>query len=218
MDRKNNYYQESLAEIEELKKAGKKPSLLLHVCCGPCSCFPLTFLCPYFDVTILYNNSNIYPEEEYNRRLDSLKTLLREMNRDYGFLIPLIVAPYDHENYIKSLTPYKDEKEGQKRCEICYAKRIESAFEYAMHNGFEYVSTVMTVSSHKNSLVINEIGRELESRYPNVRYFYSDFKKNNGELIGRQLSDRYGLYMQNYCGCEFSLYDLKKRFFLLINT
>ena len=210
MDRKNNYYQESLAEIEEIKKTGKRPSFLLHVCCGPCSCFPLTFLCPHFDVTILYNNSNIFPEEEYNKRLSSLKTLLREMNRDYGFVIPLIVAPYDYENYVKSLAPFKDEKEGQKRCEICYAKRIESAFEYALHNGFEYASTVMTVSSHKNSLVINEIGKELESRYPGVKYFYSDFKKNNGESIGRQLSNRYGLYLQNYCGCEFSLSDNKK--------
>lgn len=210
MDKIINYYQESLTNLETIKKMKKKPSLLLHVCCGPCSCFPLTFLCPFFDVTILYNNSNIYPEEEYYKRLDSLETLMQKMKHDYGFTIPLVVTSYDYKNYVKNLVEYKDEKEGQNRCKICYAKRMEYAFEYAMHNGFEYVCTVMTISSRKNSLVINNIGKDLELRYPNIKYFYSDFKKNNGELIGRQLSNKYGLYLQNYCGCEFSLPNNKK--------
>ena len=75
MDQKINYYKISRIELAKLDKNNKK-SLLLHACCGPCACFPLLDLCPYFNVTIYFNNSNIYPSEEYYRRLEELKKLL----------------------------------------------------------------------------------------------------------------------------------------------
>ncbi len=181
-----------------------KPKLLLHVCCGPCSCFPLTFLCPRFDVTIYYGNSNIYPAEEYDHRLATLKELLGDLKRDYGFDISLIVPPYDNENYMKKLEPLKDEPEGGERCFLCYALRMEEAYAYAAANGFDFFTTVMTVSRQKNSQKLNEIGHSLSLKYPSVQYLYSDFKKKKGLEIGTEIRKHYDLYNQDYCGCQYS--------------
>ena len=112
-----NYYLESLQELDALPKENK-PRLLLHACCGPCSCFPLTFLCPHFEVTIYFNNSNIYPQTEYERRLGELKKFLGYFERDYGYHVNLIVTSYDNENYNKDLEPYAALPEGQERCFI----------------------------------------------------------------------------------------------------
>lgn len=210
MEEKINYYNISLQEIEEIKKRKAKPTILVHVCCGPCACFPILFLCPFFKVTLYYDNSNIYPEDEFHKRLEELKKLLKNFHHDYGYDVQLVTAKYDYQNYVKDLLPFKDEQEGQNRCKICFTKRLKSAFRYASDNHYDYISTVMTISSHKNSQVINSIGKELSSNYPNVKYFYSDFKKNNGELIGRQMRNAYSLYQQNYCGCEFSKNNIKK--------
>lgn len=199
-----NFYKASLVEIEKVKKYDKKPRILLHACCGPCSCFPLTFLCPYFDVTIYFNNSNIYPNEEYQRRLDELKKLLEFYKRDYNFDIELIVTPYSYDDYTKDLLPFKDDKEGGRRCVLCYSKRMEEAYKFASLNGYDYFTTVMTISRQKNSQILNAIGKNLESKYSNVKYFYSDFKKNCGIDKGQELASLYNLYRQTYCGCEFS--------------
>ena len=181
-----------------------KPALLLHACCGPCSTFPLTFLCKYFDVTIFFNNSNIYPESEYIRRLEELKKFLGYFERDYGYKVKLIVVPYDNENYNKDLEPFADLPEGQKRCFICYEKRMDQAFDYADKNSFEYFTTVMTISRQKNSQILNQIGEKLQAKYTNTKYFYSDFKKNKGIDIARDMRIYYNLYQQLYCGCKFT--------------
>ncbi|MBO4737285.1 MAG: epoxyqueuosine reductase QueH, partial [Bacilli bacterium] len=138
--KKPNYYNISLEEIKNLH-GDKKPRLLLHGCCGPCSCWPLLFLCPHFDVTIMFNNSNIYPESEYNKRLDELKRLLEYVKRDFGFDVGLVVTPYDNDEFDKDLAPHKDEKEGGRRCMICYRKRMGEAYDYAEENGFDYFTT-----------------------------------------------------------------------------
>lgn len=202
---KVNYYLESLKEIEKIDASKERKSLLMHVCCGPCSCWPLLFLCPHFDLTLYFNNSNIYPEAEFDKRLATLKELLSDIKRDYGYDIKLIVRPYDYANYIKDLEPFAKEPEGFNRCQICYKKRMAEAYDYAEKEGFDYFTTVMTISRQKNSQVMNLIGKELEKSHQKTKYFYSDFKKDNGSLKGKEIREKYNLYNQLYCGCEYSL-------------
>ncbi len=204
MDKKVNYYLKSLQILDEIKDLPKKPKLLLHACCGPCSTYPLTFLCPHFDVTIMFNNSNIYPSEEYHRRLNELYKLLEYLKRDYGFEVNVVERPYDNENYNKDLEPYKDQPEGTTRCFICYEKRMDDAYQYAEENGFDFFSTVMTISRQKNSQVLNQIGEKLFKKHPSVRFFYSDYKKNKGIDIAREMRIHYDLYQQLYCGCKYT--------------
>lgn len=204
MENKINYYKKSQQILDEIKKCPAKPTLLLHACCGPCSTFPLKFLCPYFKVTIFFNNSNIYPLDEYNRRLEELKRFLTYFERDYGHHVDLIVTPYDNENYMNDLEPYKNQPEGQTRCFICYEKRMDQAFKYADENGFDYFTTVMTISRQKNSQKLNEIGIKLSNKYKNTKYFLSDFKKNKGIDQAREMRIHYDLYQQLYCGCKYT--------------
>ena len=206
-----NYYKKSLQILENIQDLPRKPKLLLHACCGPCSTFPLTFLCPHFDVTIFFNNSNIYPGEEYHRRLDELKKLLEYYKRDYGFDVKIVETKYDNDSYNVDLEPYKDLPEGMERCFICFEKRMDEAFRFANENGYGYFTTVMTISRQKNSQKLNEIGEKLQSKYPNTKYFFSDFKKNNGAELGRQLKIKYDLYQQLYCGCKYTYEKFQRK-------
>ena len=188
-----------------------RPSLLLHVCCGPCSCYPLTELCQHFDVTIYYANSNIYPAREYAHRLATLKELLTYLKRDYGYDVKLIVPPYENEAYTRKLAPLKDCPEGGERCFLCYRLRLEEGYAYAEENGYDYFTTVMTVSRQKNSQKLNAIGAELEAKYPRTHYLYSDFKKKRGLEIGTEIRKKYDLYNQDYCGCVYSYEEALER-------
>lgn len=201
---KINYYQKSLQILDKMPKNADKPSLLLHACCGPCSTFPLTFLCPNFNVTIFFNNSNIYPESEYIRRLEELKKFLAYFEKDYGYHVELIVRPYDNENYNKDLEPFASLPEGETRCFICYEKRMDEAFKFANENGYDFFTTVMTISRQKNSQKLNEIGEKLQTKYSHTKYFFSDFKKNKGIDIAREMRIHYNLYQQLYCGCKYT--------------
>ena len=204
MENKINYYKKSLQILDEIQKYPAKPKLLLHACCGPCSTFPLTFLCPHFDVTIFFNNLNIYPLDEYQRRLNELKKFLDYFERDYGYHVDVVEVPYENEKYMKDLEPYKDQPEGQTRCFLCYEKRMDQAFEYADSHSFDYFTTVMTISRQKNSQKLNEIAEKISLKYKNTKYFYSDFKKNKGIDEAREMRIKYNLYQQLYCGCKFS--------------
>jgi len=168
------------------------------------------FLSPYFKITIYFNNSNIYPKEEYEHRLHELQRYLASFKDDFGYDISLIVAPYDNKNYMLDLYPYRDEKEGYHRCQICYKKRMSEAYDYAEDNHYDYFTTVMSISAQKNSQILNQIGFELSKNHPHCAYFYSDFKKNKGIDVSRLLVNKYNLYRQNYCGCVYSLENSKK--------
>lgn len=204
MENKINYYLISEKEIMSLSNDGSKPKLLLHACCGPCSTYPLMYLCPHFNVTIFFNNSNIYPKKEYVRRLKELKKFLTYVKRDFNYDVKLIVTSYDNDKYNIDLEPYKDLPEGQKRCFICYEKRLREGYKYASKNGYDYFTTVMSISRQKNSQVLNKIGEKLSKEFPNVKYFYSDFKKNKGIDVAREMRINYGLYQQLYCGCKYT--------------
>ena len=211
MVNKNYYFEKSMQIMENVRDLPRKPKLLLHVCCGPCATFPLTELCPLFDVTIMYNNSNIYPSEEYQKRLGELKKLIAYYKKDHDFDIKLIEPKYDVESYHKDLEPYKDLPEGQIRCFICYEKRMDEAYKYASENGFDYFGTVMSISRYKNAEKLNEIGEKLEKKYPATKFFYADFKKKNGEQLGKAIVKKYDLYDQQYCGCKYTYEQYLRR-------
>lgn len=194
-----NNYQKHLKQIKELDH---KPRLLIHVCCGVCSVYPLKYLRQYFDITIYFSNSNIYPYEEYMKRLEALENYLKYLNDSS---IKLIVPKYDNVNYTKLLTPYKDEPEGKKRCKLCYELRMEDTFKLASKEHYEYCTTVMSISNRKNAEYINEIGEKLEKKYKDVKYLYADFKKGDGITMNEKMNKELNLYHQNYCGCIYSI-------------
>lgn len=209
-NKKTLYYDLSLQEMEKIQKSGTRPVLGIHVCCGVCAAFPLEFLHPVFRVVILYANSNIYPEEEYQRRFAELKRYVEIFNREHAADVTVVEFPYDNPSYMKDLAPFADEQEGGARCRLCYEKRMDETYGYADAHGFDYFTTVMTISRQKDSFALNEIGRKLSGKY-RPKYFYSDFKKRKGIDRGTELRKRYGMYSQEYCGCVYSYREYQKK-------
>ncbi len=186
---------------ETLKNLQGVPKLLLHACCAPCSSYVISYLSNYFDITILYYNPNIDTEEEYNYRLSELERFVKEYQTKYP--VKVVSLGYLKEEYDNIVKGYEEEPERGKRCLLCYKLRLEKSFVYAKENNFDYITTTLTLSPHKNSKVINEIGSELESIYQ-FKYLYSDFKKRDGYKKSIILSHEYNLYRQDYCGCKYS--------------
>jgi len=180
------------------------PRLLLHSCCGPCSTTVINILSNYFLVDVLYYNPNIEPEDEYIKRKNEQIKFINEFEGKYP--VKLIDADYDNEKFMEDLHPLKNEKEGGARCAICIKKRMEYTAIKAKELDYDYFATTLTVSPHKNSQVINKIGESLESLY-DVKFLYSDFKKEDGYLKSINYSKEYDLYRQNYCGCRYSFHD-----------
>lgn len=192
---------ESYKEFEEyLKKLDKKPTLLLHSCCGPCSSSVLTLLVNYFKVDVYYYNPNIYPESEFIKRKNEQERILKELDNNIKF----IEGIYDYNLYKEMVKGQENEKEGGLRCKTCIRLRMEEACNYAKEKGYDFFTTTLSVSPHKNSKMINEIGYNLQKKY-NIPYLYSDFKKKDGYKKSIELSKKYDLYRQDYCGCEFSI-------------
>lgn len=202
---KRNFYKESLKEIEKFRKENpdRNPSILLHACCVVCACWPLDFLKENgFDVTIMYNNSNIWPQEEYAHRLSELKRYVHERWHDE---IQIIEDPYNYDTYEATVLKNRGEDpEGWTSCFGCYAVRMNAAFDYADAHQYDYFTTVMTFSRQKDSQKINKIGLNIEKKYRHTRYFVSDFKKANGALKSEAICTDYCLYRQDYCGCRYS--------------
>lgn len=174
-----------------------KPTLLLHSCCAPCSSSVLERLTTDFDVTVLYYNPNIYPESEYLKRLEDQKKFLKQIG------INLIEAPYNPDEYEKAIKNFENLGEKTMRCYQCYKLRLEKTAEIAKKHNFDFFTTTLSVSPHKNSDWINEIGEKL-SNSNKPKFLVSNFKKQNGYLRSLQLSKNYGFYRQNYCGCKMS--------------
>lgn len=196
-----NYQLELEHTLESISKLNKKPTLLLHACCGPCSSYVLEYLNNYFDITILYYNPNIYPDSEYYRRKDELKKFLGEF-KDISS-IKLIEDDYNPDDYYKAIEGKEELGEKSIRCYKCYELRLERAAKFAKEHNFDYFTTTLSISPYKISSWINEIGGLLENKY-NVKYLYADFKKKNGYKRSLELSSEYGLYRQDYCGCKYS--------------
>ena len=186
---------------EQLNGLQGRPSLLFHVCCGVCSVWPLVYLRNYFRITIYYGNSNIYPESEYERRLETLEEYLEILNDPE---ISLVIPPYDSDSYMKELSLYDDHQEGGKRCCHCYEMRMKEAYDYAEENHYDYFTTVMSISSRKRADYLNEIGGRLDKEHAHTRYLYADFKKDGGITKNEEMNKELHLYHQSYCGCVYS--------------
>lgn len=204
------YYDEMIKTLESIKEKEIKPRLLLHSCCGPCNTYPMELLANYFELTLYFNNSNIYPSEEYMRRLDELMKYVDYFNNKYQTNIKCIVTPYEGEKFLNYLEIYKNEPEGGKRCELCFIKRLDEAYKYASENNFDYFTTVMTISRNKNSHTLNQIGLKLANKYPNTKYLITDLKKKDGTLKGIKIANELNMYRQDYCGCLYSKENMKK--------
>lgn len=187
-----------LEQIEELKKRTEKPKLLLHACCGPCSSYVLECLVSVFDIKVCFYNPNIYPSDEYIRRKEELKRFLNQIN-----IQNFVEISYNEKEYYEAVKGYEDLGERSIRCYYCYLFRMEKSVQFAKENGFDYFTTTLSISPYKNSSWINEIGESLEKKYQ-VKYLYSDFKKQNGYKRSLELSKEYNLYRQDYCGCVYS--------------
>ncbi|MBR2916540.1 MAG: epoxyqueuosine reductase QueH [Clostridia bacterium] len=194
---KINYQRELDAVLEGLGES--KPNLLIHSCCAPCSSYVLEYLSKYFKITILYYNPNIYPEEEFNKRLIEQKRLIDEMKIN----AEIIDIGHQSEKFYEAVKGLEHLHEGDKRCEVCFRLRLREAARMAKERGFDYFTTTLSISPLKDEQVLNKIGEELSAQY-GVKYLYSDFKKKNGYKRSIELSNKYNLYRQNYCGCVFS--------------
>jgi len=172
-----------------------KPTILLHSCCAPCSSYVITYLKEYFDITILYYNPNIEPYEEYLKRKEEQIRLCNILN------VKIMDCDYDNDIFHNVVLGLENEKEGGFRCFKCYELRLRKTAKLAKN--FDYFGTTLTVSPYKNSKKINEIGLELEKEYK-VKYLVSDFKKKEGYKKSIELSKKYNLYRQNFCGCVYS--------------
>lgn len=199
MQPKRNYQKELDRLIASLK--GRRPTLLLHACCAPCSSYVLEYLSQFFEITLFYYNPNIAPESEYRYRVSELKRLVAEMLPKSG--VTVLEGNYDPERFLSAVKGLEQEPEGGKRCMVCYRLRLEESAKIARELGCEYFTTTLSISPLKNAQALNDIGAELAPIYQ-TKYLHSDFKKREGYKRSIQLSAEYGLYRQDYCGCAFS--------------
>ena len=237
MNEKHNFDKLFSLELERIARSpdfpDKKPRLLLHACCGPCSSAVLERLADFFDISIFYYNPNIHPAAEYERRLEELAFFLEKRygsahndgaSADKKSRLPLIHTDYNPEDFftavnIEEFPERTQEHERGERCFACYRLRMEKAAFYALKNGFDYFTTTLSISPHKDAAKINAIGAALERELseagmtPNAPlgqdaaipcYLYADFKKRNGYKRSLEISAEYGLYRQDYCGCIYS--------------
>lgn len=194
-----NSYQALKSFIEE--KRPNKPRLLLHACCAPCSSYVLEFLKSSFEITIYFYNPNIDSLAEYEKRFNEFSKL-----GNYS----IIKADYNPKAFSDIAKGLEDIPEGGKRCWACYEERLESSAIIAREGNFDYFTTTLSISPYKNADRINEIGDNLAKIY-DVKFLYSNFKKDDGYKKSIALSKQYGLYRQDYCGCIFSFNEKQLR-------
>ena len=198
---KINYQKKLEKTLENITKSDIKPSLLLHVCCAPCSSYVLEYLNKYFNITALFYNPNISTDEEYNHRAKELIRFINE--KDFENPIKIVISDYIPQEFYDMAKGLEDCPEGGARCFKCYRLRLEQTAKMAKEEQFDYFTTTLSISPHKNAQWINEIGEKLAAQYE-VKHLPSDFKKKGGYLRSIALSEEYHLYRQNYCGCVFS--------------
>ena len=201
---RENFFRKFDKTVEQF--GDTKPEILLHSCCGPCSSSVLELLAKYFDVTVLWYHPNLYPEAEYEKRLATQKQLIDAIGTD-GVKASLLVEPWRSEDYFSRIKGLENEPEEGKRCLECFKIRLDETARIAAERGFEWFCTTLTVSSRKDAVAINAIGREAAAKY-GVKWLPSEFRKREGNHRSIILSEKYGLYRQEYCGCVFSLANM----------
>lgn len=204
---KINYQKVLDEELKKITVEGITPSLLLHSCCAPCSSYVLEYLSEYFNITVYYYNPNIHPENEYRKRVNEQENFIKRF--DTKNKVSFIEGEYKPQYFFNMAKGLEKVKEGGERCFKCYEMRLRKAAELAKQMGFDYFTTTLSISPHKNAQKINEIGQELEKEY-GIKFLNADFKKKNGYKRSIELSKEYNLYRQNYCGCIFSRMESNK--------
>lgn len=200
---KRNYQKELDIKLAEFEKEGVVPTLLLHSCCAPCSSYCLTYLAKYFHITVFYYNPNISFESEYQHRVKEQIRLIEELNKlEENYHIDVIEGDYEPHIFYEMAKGFEQCEEGGERCFRCYELRLKKTAELAVGK-YDYFTTTLTISPLKNAEKLNEIGERLELEL-GARFLNSDFKKKNGYKMSVELSKKYDLYRQNYCGCAFS--------------
>lgn len=202
MANQRNFQKEMEQVISRQKQDGHVPALLLHSCCAPCSSYVLETLSRDFLITVFYYNPNIYPEEEYWKRVEEQKEFIRRLPAVHP--ISFMEGVYDKENFYQAVKGLEHIPEGGERCFACFRLRLGEAVKRAKEGNFDYVTTTLTISPMKNAGKLNQIGDEL-CKKEGVCWLPSDFKKKNGYKRSTELSREYGMYRQDYCGCVFSL-------------
>lgn len=201
----DEYGREGFVPGDDFQKEVKKASLLLHSCCGPCSTAVVERLADEFDVTVFFYNPCITDEEEYQRRRSAQIQFIEKFNEENmgRCRISFKEGDYRPGSFIEMVKGHEEDPEGGARCRLCFAQRLEKTAETARMTGHDIFGTTLTVSPHKNYGVISETGRRLALKY-GISYLDRDFKKKNGFARSVELSKKYGLYRQDYCGCVYS--------------
>lgn len=190
-----------MEKIIKIISGEDKPKLLLHSCCGPCSSAVLERIEGYFDIDVFYYNPNIDSSDEFYRRSDEQIKLVKDLGLDDK--IDVKVIKYEHQEFISYIKGFEKYEEGGARCFRCYRQRLEETAKYAAENNYDYFTTTLSISPHKDSQILNQLGKFLSEKYK-VNYLFSDFKKKNGFKRSVELTDKFNMYRQDYCGCEFS--------------
>ena len=181
----------------------KRPTILMHTCCAPCSTYTLEYLTQYADVTVYFANSNIHPKAEYQRRAYVAQKFVHDFNENTGNHVQYLEAPYEPQEFFRTVHGLEEEPEGGDRCKVCYDYRLDKTAQVAVDLGFDYFGSVLTISPHKNSQTINSVGIEVQKVYA-TQYLPSDFKKNQGYKRSVEMCEEYDIYRQCYCGCVFA--------------
>lgn len=202
-------YQKELEKLlqrleREHEECAEAPTLFLHSCCAPCSSYVLEYLCGKFRITVFYYNPNISEDEEYLKRVKEQKRLIEAYNREgKGYPISIIEGDHDPQLFFQAAKGLEDCPEGGERCFRCFELRLRETAVRALKGGYDFFGTTLTISPLKNAVKLNEIGGALAEEY-GISWLPSDFKKRNGYKRSVELSEEYGLYRQDYCGCVFS--------------
>lgn len=191
--------------IKKLDKDGKRPRLLLQVCCGPCSTQVIERLRDYFDMDLYFYNPMIFPREELEKRAENLKLVAEKSKFEGDVIIPI----NDMKDFEEVAQKRKDDREFGRACYDCYKLRLEETARLAKEKSYDYFTTSLSISPYKNSQWLNEIGENLEKEY-GICYLYADFKKKDGYKKSIELSREYGIYRQEYCGCIFSKNEMEE--------
>lgn len=197
----NRNFQKELDKLIAQIPEGVVPKLLLHSCCAPCSSYVLEYLSQYFEIILFYYNPNIFPPEEYAKRVEEQRLLIETLSVKYP--IHFVEGRYRQEEFYQAVKGLEKIQEGGERCFVCYELRMRESAVLAKKLGCDYFTTTLSISPLKNAGKINEIGERLETEY-GVKHLPSDFKKKNGYKRSVELSSEYGLYRQDYCGCVYS--------------
>lgn len=205
---KRNYQKELEELLTNVKEQNTVPTLFLHSCCAPCSSYVLEYLSQYFQITVFYYNPNIYPEEEYYKRVEEQKRFIERFPAKYK--ISFVEGNYDKDRFYAMAKGLEFVPEGGERCFACYELRLREAAEYAKERKMDYFTTTLSISPMKNAEKLNEIGDRLAQEY-GIKYLTSDFKKKNGYKRSVEISEEYGMYRQDYCGCVFSMQERERQ-------